>query len=85
MRNRADWMVPADDKILEYLEVAGEVRPATIGRNVDITRDYAGLRVRELAQYDLVEPLDNSYYQITGTGEAYLEGKVNANELNKQS
>jgi len=83
MRKRADWMVPADDKILEYLEVAGEVRPATIGRNVNITRDYAGLRVRKLSEYGLVESLDSSYYKLSSEGELYLSGEIDASGLER--
>lgn len=44
-----------DDPIPEYVRDAGEVDPATIGRNVDVQRKYIGQRCRALADYGLLE------------------------------
>ena len=81
MRQRADWMVPIDDAILEYVRDAGEVPPAVIGRNIDTHRNYAGERCRTLAKYGLLERHDDGYYSISEYGEGYLDEELDATEL----
>lgn len=84
MRQRGDWMKPADDSILEYVSDAGEVPPAVIARNVDIHSKYAGRRCRKLAEFGLLNRMDDGYYSITEEGKAYLEGEVDADELDTE-
>lgn len=74
-------MKPADDPILEYLEVAGEVTPATIGRNVELHPGYASRRVRALARTALVESPEEGWYRITDDGRRYLAGELDAGTL----
>ena len=81
MRQRAEWMRPADDVILEYVRDAGEVPPAVIARNIDTHRNYAGQRCLELADYGLLENLDGGYYRLTDLGREYLNEELDANEL----
>lgn len=81
MRQRAAWMNPADDAILEYTRDAGEVPPAVIGRNIDMHRNYAGERCRELAKYGLLERLEGGYYRLTDTGRGYLDEELDADAL----
>ncbi|WP_049969776.1 hypothetical protein [Haladaptatus cibarius] len=83
MRQRADWMKPADDVILEYIHDAGEVPPAVVARNIDIHRNYAGARCRELTGYGLLEKREGGYYRITKLGEQYLDEELDADELTK--
>ena len=84
MRQRADWMKPADDAILEYTRDAGEVPPSVIARNVDIHPKYAGERSRELANYGLLDRSSDGYYSLTSIGEEYLEEQFNAQSLTKE-
>lgn len=74
-------MKPADDPILEYFHDAGEVNPAVVARNTGVHRKYASERCRELAQYGLLEGLGEGYYRLTHDGEQYLEGTLDASEL----
>lgn len=85
MRQRADWMVPSDDAILEYLADAGEVPPAVIGRNIDSHPNYVGKRCRTLAEYGLVDRRKDGYYALTDSGRGYLSGDVDATQLSPDS
>ncbi len=81
MRQRAEWMKPADDAILEYVRDAGEVPPAVIARNTDMHRNYAGERCRELTNYGLLQKREGGYYQLSDLGEAYLNEELDATTL----
>ncbi|USZ67416.1 hypothetical protein NGM10_11835 [Halorussus salilacus] len=81
MRQRAEWMKPADDAILEYTRDAGEVPPAVIARNIDIHRNYAGQRCLELAEYGLLEKEEGGYYRLSDLGREYLDEELDADEL----
>lgn len=81
MRQRAEWMRPADDVILEYVRDAGEVPPAVIARNIDTHRSYAGERCRKLMRYGLLEKREGGYYRLTDLGRAYLNEELDADEL----
>lgn len=81
MRQRAEWMKPADDAILEYIRDAGEVPPAVVARNVDLHRQYAGDRCRELARYRLLERREGGYYRLTDIGGGYLDEELDAGTL----
>ncbi|GAB3327804.1 winged helix-turn-helix domain-containing protein [Haloplanus salinarum] len=85
MRQRADWMVPSDDAILEYLADAGEVPPAVIGRNIDSHPNYVGERCRTLASYGLVDRREDGYYALTDYGRRYLSGDLDATQLTSDS
>ncbi|MFB6193487.1 MAG: hypothetical protein ABEI75_00345 [Halobaculum sp.] len=86
MRKRADWMKPADDQILEAMNLLGNVTPLLVSKEgqtnyVDIGKNYAGRRLRELAEYGLVEELERGLYRLTDEGERYLDGELDAAEL----
>lgn len=81
MRQRADWMVPADDALLEYVRDAGMVPPAVIAVNIDIHRKYAGERCRELAERGLLEKHENAYYSLAALGRRYLDEELEPGEL----
>lgn len=84
MRQRADWMVPADDSILEYVRDAGEVPPAVISRNIDVHSKYAGKRCRKLAEHDLLNRAEDGYYSLTNLGRRYLDEEVEPGELDAE-
>lgn len=86
MRKRAEWMKPADDQILEAMDTLGNVTPLYISKEgkteyVDIGKNYAGRRLRELAEYGLVEELERGLYRLSEAGEWYLAGELDAAEL----
>ncbi|OAQ52188.1 hypothetical protein HTG_11245 [Natrinema mahii] len=81
MRNRADWMVPTDDAILEYVRDAGEVPPAVIGRNIDSHPNYTGQRCRTLADHGLLDRESDGYYSLTELGTRYLDESLESGEL----
>lgn len=84
MRKRADWMVPSDDPILEFVEHVGEVTPAVIARNLDLHRKYVNRRVRELAEWGLLESTGDGFYTITEAGRGYLAGELDAAGLSRE-
>lgn len=86
MRKTADWMSPTDDRILEVVRDKGNMTPLALSREgetprIDIGRKYAGERCRELARYGLLYKLDKGLFGITDEGEAYLNEKLDASEL----
>lgn len=83
MRYSADWMVLADDRILEFLSENGPRSPSKIYESGTIrySRGYINSRCQKLAEYGLVLNLGNGVYQITEKGEQYLSGDLDAGEL----
>lgn len=82
MRRSGDWMVLADDRILEYLS-ENETGGATVIKEtgqVPYTRSYLSQRLSKLADHNLVKPLGNGVYRITERGEKYLDGELNTSE-----
>ena len=82
MRPRVDWMNQTDDRILELLDESDLIlTPAVMARNLDYTRNWVSRRVGKLESAGLVEPIDSGYYRISDRGRAYLEGDLDADEL----
>lgn len=86
MRKPAEWMRNADDRILESMREEGNMTPRAVSREgevprVDISRNYAGDRLRVLTKYGLLHRLDRGLYGITDKGIAYLDEELNASEL----
>ncbi|MFC7139262.1 MarR family transcriptional regulator [Halosimplex aquaticum] len=85
MRQPADWMQPMDERILEALQSCGLVlSPSIIAYNIDKSREAVGRRLSELSDFGLVERVDRGKYIITTEGEDYLNGDLNASELEKK-
>ena len=86
-RPRVDWMTRADDAILEFLLNKGNrpivATPAVIEANIDYKISHVRTRLRELESADLVEYYseERGLYQITDRGRAYLEGELDAADL----
>ena len=84
MRPRVEWMNQTDDRILELLDESNLLlSPAVTAVNLDYSRNWVSRRMSKLEDADLIEKIDGSYYQITDRGRAYLEGKLDAEELNE--
>lgn len=76
----------ADHYILEFLErIDGVQMPACIAPNIGppdgYNPKYVGTRCRHLADLGLVERTDHGMYRITDRGRAYLDGRLDAEEL----
>ncbi|HKL30127.1 MAG TPA: MarR family transcriptional regulator [Natrialbaceae archaeon] len=83
MRLSADWMTMADDRILEYLAEEGTSTPKRMADDARMrfSRSYINARCTELAQRSFVLNLGNGVYQITYRGQQYLDGELDAVEV----
>jgi len=82
MRARVDWMTQADERVLEFLHEKEIIAsPSVIGANIDYTGEYISRRCRKLADAGLVQLADATNYRITEKGERYLNGDLDASEL----
>lgn len=86
MRKPADWMVPADDRILEVFRDEGNMTPLALSRDglvkrAPLARDYAGTRCRELYRYGLLERIDKGLYRLSAVGHGYLDESLDASIL----
>ncbi|GAA0524387.1 winged helix-turn-helix domain-containing protein [Halorubrum aquaticum] len=83
MREPAPWMqMPIDDRILEALATSGLVlSPSVIAFNIDKARSEVNRRLSVLVDHGLVERVKRGYYRVTETGEQYLAGDLDPDEL----
>lgn len=97
MRPRVPWMNEVDDSILEFLhelEVGGHsvaLKPGAVHYNLveelgtlDKSLSTFSRRMATLAEYGLLEKTEDgkgSPYKITEKGREYLEGELDASEL----
>jgi predicted transcriptional regulator len=74
MRRSGEWMVLADERILEYILKEGSGSPKQMADSglVDFSRPYISRRCKKLAENGLLKALGNGVYVITEEGEAYL-------------
>ncbi len=81
VRQRADWMRPVDERILETMRDEGNLTPQAV-ENFDVcSRGHASIRLSELAEYGLVERIAQGLYRLTDTGRAFLDEELDADEL----
>nr|WP_254270691.1 winged helix-turn-helix domain-containing protein [Halorussus aquaticus] len=79
-------MTQGDDRILETLAESDLIlSPAVIAINTEYTRNYVNKRVAVLLENDLIERVQDGYYQISEKGRQYLAGDLNANKLEDES
>lgn len=75
-------MTQADDRILEFLQEKDIVAsPTVIAANIDYNPNYISRRCRELENAELIQRVDSSNYRLTPLGERYLDGDLEADEL----
>ncbi|OIB56281.1 MarR family transcriptional regulator [Natrialba sp. SSL1] len=75
-------MTQADDRILETLSDSELIlSPRVLAVNTDYSRHYLSTRLGKLHDADLVDRVDEGLYQITDRGRAYLNGDLEADEL----
>lgn len=85
MRKQADWMVPADDRVLELIREYGNLTPSAIEAKGGPVRQYASERCSKLAEYGLLVQVYRGLYGITEHGRAYLDEELDASELDPAS
>jgi predicted transcriptional regulator len=80
-------MTICDERILERLSEVETDTPKGMADSGDVrfSRQYIGERCRELTNYGMLQHLGNGVYRITEMGEQYLEGEVDAIELESDS
>lgn len=82
MRYSGDWMVLADDRILEYIRENGSGSPAEMKDSgyVRYTSSYISKRCRKLVNHGLLNDLGNGVYTVSERGERYLDGEIDTSE-----
>jgi predicted transcriptional regulator len=82
MRYSGDWMVLADDRILEYIREEGSGAPTEMKDSgyVRYSRQYISQRCKKLVEHRLLDHLGNGVYVITDRGERYLDGEIDTSE-----
>jgi len=89
MRPRVSWMTGNDDTILEFFADSEVALPPTgleINLNregVDISYSTVHRRLKELHERGLLDKIDEDkgYYAISEKGRAYLDGSLDAADL----
>ncbi|QLG62858.1 type IV toxin-antitoxin system AbiEi family antitoxin domain-containing protein [Halorarum salinum] len=81
MRQPAEWMVPADDRILELIRENGNLTPGAIEAFGGPVADHASRRAKELSRHGLLDQIHRGLYAITDEGLAYLDEELDASEL----
>ena len=81
VRQRADWMRPIDEHILETMRDEGNMTPQALDEFDVAAANYARDRLSEMARYGLVERLSRGLYRLTDAGESFLDEELDASEL----
>jgi len=80
-RQRADWMRPKDEHILEVMRDEGNMTPRAL-EDLDVTvANYASNRLSKMQTYGLVERVAHGLYRLTPQGEDFLDEELDASEL----
>jgi len=72
-RNRAEWMAPVDEKILEELRDEGNLTPAAIDHLEVCAANHASNRLSLMQDKDVVEKVYRGLYRLAPKGEAFLD------------
>lgn len=85
VRKPADWMQPADERLLEYLDTHGASSVSIIDDSdaVDYAYNTIAKRLRVLRAGDLVEKRGKGTYRITPKGRSYLSGDADLRDEEK--
>lgn len=76
-------MVLWDDRLLELSRSEGAISPSTAKDSgyLPISKAHISRRLDTLANHRMMTRMPNGVYEINETGEQYLEGEIDANEL----
>ncbi|WP_231554225.1 winged helix DNA-binding protein [Halobellus rufus] len=83
-RDRAEWMRPIDDEILETIYDEGNLTPQAVENLGVCSRSHASVRLSQLRKYGLVARVADTegLYRLTDEGRAFLNGELDASTLN---
>jgi len=83
MRKSGSWMTIWDDRILEIASNEDSVRAPELEDSgyFPISRSQISRRLRSLRDHGMLKDLGGGVYMITELGEEYLDGEVNAEEI----
>lgn len=76
-------MVLADERILEYIRANESGTPGQMAKSgyVRYSDAHISRRCKKLVDHGLLQHLGNGVYVLTDDGEAYLEGELDAEDL----
>ncbi|OLZ40265.1 hypothetical protein A6E15_04375 [Natrinema saccharevitans] len=77
----AEWMDPADERILEYMQAEDVFEPNQFDEAGICPADFAAYRCRELTKYGLMTRYMPGVYEVSDAGERYLAGDLDPSEL----
>ena len=81
MGEQEDWMRPEDDHLLSFLRTERKDTFSAIAAQLPLSRELVAHRCRALAARGLVEHLGSDIYTISPLGERYLDGDLDAADL----
>nr|WP_251328064.1 ArsR family transcriptional regulator [Haloplanus sp. HW8-1] len=76
-----------DDRILEVIREEGSGSPSELADTdvIRVSRQHVSRRLQKLADHQLLTHLGNGVYVITEEGKKYLDGELDADELEDAS
>lgn len=84
MRDRADWMVYADDPILETMRDLRASSPQEVAKEINYSREHINRRMGVLYKYGLLDRPSRGLYRITDEAEEYLDENLDASTLEER-
>lgn len=86
MVERVSWFKPIDYEILMFFESHDILAsPKVIAVNIDYDRQYTSKRCRTLQEAGLFEQKDSGIYALSDMGHSFLEGELDANDLEDEN
>lgn len=76
-----------DDRIMEIIKDGGPTSASELDKEdyIRTSRPNISRRLNKLANHGLLHRLPNGVYSLTDKGEKYLNGELDAEELNKET
>lgn len=81
VRDRAEWMRPIDERILETMRDEGNLTPRAVDDFGVTSKSHASDRLRALSKANLVERISRGLYRLTDDGHAFLDEELDAGTL----
>lgn len=83
VRERAEWMRPIDERIMETMRDEGNLTPQAIENLGVSSRSHASVRLSKLAKYGLVERVAETegLYRLTDKARGFLDEELDASTL----
>lgn len=81
VRQRAEWMRPVDERIMETMRDEGNLTPQAVENFGVCSRSHASVRLSKLASYGLVERIAQGLYRLTDEGRSFLDEELDASTL----